>query len=259
MEGKKCKKCGVLIFSKKESCDQCLKLVARLYAKKNIEKYATLGKCRCSRDVKLGRKQCNVCYTDKRNRAAEFRNKTKNLVFNHYGNKCINCNEAIAQFLTIDHVNGGGKQHCKSIKNIGLYRWIWKNNYPPEFQILCWNCNYLKHYNSLLLKNTKESISRNKEALNKKLKVISHYGSECVCCKMDNPLILCIDHINENGSKHRQQLKQTTTVKGSGISFYRWVIKNNYPPDLQILCFNCNSAKHFYGQCPHQLKTIKES
>ncbi|MEK6880755.1 MAG: hypothetical protein AABY22_14145, partial [Nanoarchaeota archaeon] len=46
-------------------------------------------------------------------------------------------------FLTIDHINGGGHQHRRDrdpgVKSI--YLWLQRNNYPPGFQTLCWNCN----------------------------------------------------------------------------------------------------------------------
>lgn len=73
-------------------------------------------------------------------------------------------------------------------------------------------------------------------------KVIEHYGGRCVCCDESTFEFLAIDHINGMGEQQRKQWR-------SG-NFYTWIMKNNYPLDLQILCHNCNSAKGFY--CPHQ-------
>jgi len=61
-----------------------------------------------------------------------------------------------------------------------------------------------------------------------------------------NIKFLTLDHINGDGSQHRK------TIPAS--YFYRWVIKNDYPKTLQILCWNCNWAKGFYKICPHQEK-----
>jgi hypothetical protein len=32
---------------------------------------------------------------------------------------------------------------------------------------------------------------------------------------------------------------------------HRWLKNSGYPPGFQVLCFNCNFAKHRKGQCPH--------
>jgi predicted restriction endonuclease len=77
-------------------------------------------------------------------------------------------------------------------------------------------------------------------------KVLVHYGSKCACCGETIPEFLTIDHINNDGASHRRKLLK------SGGSLYRWIIKNNFPPDLQILCWNCNCSKGHYGICPHE-------
>jgi hypothetical protein len=76
-------------------------------------------------------------------------------------------------------------------------------------------------------------------------RVMEHYGGKCACCGEMAPEFLTIDHINNNGAKHRKELG------GSG-PLCRWIIKNNFPPDLQILCWNCNMAKSQHGTCPHK-------
>jgi hypothetical protein len=48
------------------------------------------------------------------------------------------------EFLSIDHVDGGGYQHRKQLKDDGLYRWLKRNKYPTGFQVLCMNCNVAK-------------------------------------------------------------------------------------------------------------------
>lgn len=79
--------------------------------------------------------------------------------------------------------------------------------------------------------------------------VLRHYGARCVCCGETEPQFLTIDHINNNGAAHRRSLGHG---RNTGSSFYRWIIKNNFPNDLQVLCCNCNVAKGLYGICPHQ-------
>lgn len=75
-------------------------------------------------------------------------------------------------------------------------------------------------------------------------KVLEYYGNKCACCGESTFEFLAIDHIFGMGDEQRKKWR-------SG-NFYTWIMKNNYPNDLQILCHNCNSAKGFYGKCPHQ-------
>jgi hypothetical protein len=71
-------------------------------------------------------------------------------VLQHYGGnppKCACCGEANLSFLTIDHINGGGVQHRKTIhvrSGTGFFCWLRRNGYPEGFQVLCFNCNHAK-------------------------------------------------------------------------------------------------------------------
>jgi hypothetical protein len=88
-------------------------------------------------------------------------------------------------------------------------------------------------------------VAISKKATTKKRDlIISHYGGECACCGEGEKRFLAIDHKNGGGAKERAKV-------GWGTKFYIWVIKNGYPPHLQLLCHNCNMAKAFYKVCPH--------
>lgn len=80
--------------------------------------------------------------------------------------------------------------------------------------------------------------------------VMSHYGDHCVCCGETNKFFLSLDHINNDGKAHRLTVGKGKFSSG-GANFFRHVRNAGYPPHLQILCFNCNHAKAFYGSCPH--------
>ena len=82
----------------------------------------------------------------------------------------------------------------------------------------------------------------------RKLEAFSAYGGKCSCCGEDNSIFLTIDHVNEDGFKH-------LNPKGKrymGNQLYSWLRQNNYPVGFQVLCWNCNAAKHILGICPHQ-------
>lgn len=81
--------------------------------------------------------------------------------------------------------------------------------------------------------------------------VIAAYGGSCQCCKEDGIEFLAIDHINGGGRAHRKRMNL-----GAGSQFYSWLRRRKWPKGYQILCHNCNIAKHHYGQCPHKLRRI---
>jgi len=65
-------------------------------------------------------------------------------VLQHYSAEeplCDCCGETHIEFLSVDHVKGGGQKHRKVIGQSGLYSWLKKNSFPPGFRVLCHNCN----------------------------------------------------------------------------------------------------------------------
>jgi hypothetical protein len=50
---------------------------------------------------------------------------------------------SIVEALSIDHTNGGGHAHARLIGG-SLYKWLRKNHFPPGFQVLCMNCQWIK-------------------------------------------------------------------------------------------------------------------
>lgn len=84
-----------------------------------------------------------------------------------------------------------------------------------------------------------------------KKKIIDKYGGKCACCGEPETDFLNIDHVNNDGNEHRKELGWRST----GVYFYRWLKKNNYPTGFQVLCFNCNYSKHIgRGVCAHKRK-----
>jgi hypothetical protein len=83
-----------------------------------------------------------------------FNRKNKIFVLRHYGGnppRCLCCGEAEIDFLTIDHVNGGGREHQREIRRGSIVQWLWEQRraFPLGFQVLCFNCNCAKgHYGS---------------------------------------------------------------------------------------------------------------
>lgn len=75
--------------------------------------------------------------------------KRKMAAFDAYGGRaCKCCGETILTFLTIDHINGcSPEKREEQGLGSGLYSWLKKHNYPPGFQVLCFNCNLGRQIN----------------------------------------------------------------------------------------------------------------
>ncbi len=61
--------------------------------------------------------------------------------------KCSCCGESDLRFLTLDHVNGGGREHKEKTTggncSTAYYLFLKKRGFPqnPPLTILCFNCN----------------------------------------------------------------------------------------------------------------------
>jgi len=202
-----------------------------------------------------------------------FNNKLE--AFNKYGGPvCACCGETHFDSLTIDHLNNDGHAHKRKsgskISGRALYNWLKKNNYPFGYQVLCFNCNYLKHIlghipyyriNICSGNNINESdmlqeryggksIHYMRNNFRYKLDVINAYGThQCSWCDEKDFNSLSIDHIDNDGAAHRKLIfKNNKNNKNnaklpSGLGFYLWLKRNNYPPGFKILCLNCNCVK----------------
>lgn len=77
---------------------------------------------------------------------------------------CACCSETHIEFLAIDHVNGGGYQHRKSLGNGHLWAWFIKSGFPQGFQVLCHNCNMAKGFYSACPHDTYKQIAKGLDA-----------------------------------------------------------------------------------------------
>ncbi len=117
---------------------------------------------------------------------------------------------------------------------------MWKkNNKKAAYAI------YRRDY----LKNREKRNEITKKYIRRlRLSVLTHYGGDppkCACCGESEIKFLTIDHINGRGREDHKRV-------GGGSGFYCWLKRNNFPEGFQVLCYNCNCTKGFYGQCPHQ-------
>lgn len=91
-------------------------------------------------------------YLNRKDKIREYNHNLKKIIYEHYGNKCACCGEIEFKFLSIDHINNDGHHNKK--RKLGKYKnsWDWykyiiKNNFPDNLQLLCMNCNFGKRMN----------------------------------------------------------------------------------------------------------------
>lgn len=211
-------------------------------------------------------KRCAYC--TKHARRTILRRKIK--VLTAYGGCCQCCGETQLEFLSIDHINGGGILHRKTISS--LYQWLIKNHFPEGFRVLCINCNtgrsrnnradcggkcshkdtHISH-NNLLITPYVWNIACNgksnrKSELKLKFHVLEKYGAKCQCCGVNQYEFLSIDHIKGGGNQH---------VKSIVGNIYSWLVKNNYPKDFRAMCMSCNQGRSINGGiCPHKCDIV---
>ena len=87
-------------------------------------------------------------------------------------------------------------------------------------------------------------VTSRRYRLKAKLECITHYGGKCVCCGESNIKFLTMDHVNNDGAKHRLETNR--------FLIYAWLRSQGYPEGYQVMCFNCNCGRYYNGGvCPH--------
>jgi hypothetical protein len=263
------------------------KLREKLKESHKTERYKELNLIRQARYRKKNREQINIrhkIFQDKPENKTKYKKlqqiyaqknkdkiRQKNTIYNHalkmtimkhYSQSeipyCKMCNEIRHEFLSIDHMNNDGAEHRKTISSgKQMYHWLRAKNYPEGYQVLCLNCQFRK------------KSKRTRKPLLIKHRVLSHYSKGepiCECCGEKDLVALSIDHINGGGNAHRRSLKSS---ERSGIAFYLWLQRNNFPSGFRVLCLSCNFSRGRFGYCPHekerqaqalaQTETLKDS
>lgn len=85
----------------------------------------------------------------KRKRSREERRVMRLAALEYYSKgsmDCECCHENNIEFLTLDHIDGGGGKHRKELKKKGIgsnfFIWLRKQGYPSGLRVLCMNCNF---------------------------------------------------------------------------------------------------------------------
>jgi hypothetical protein len=144
---------------------------------------------------------------------------------------------------------------CRSCKRNSIAEWRRKN---PERTREISRRSAAKHPDKVKARNrayyqkNRERAAQQERKRYQRLKdeaYAAYGGYRCVCCGETERLFLCLDHVNNDGNKHRQEV--------APVRLYYWLKQQRYPPIVQVMCFNCNQGKRLNGGiCPHQRKSV---
>ena len=119
----------------------------------------------CGEIVWRPKTRCRTCYVthrypDEGRRTSQYvkdylktwRQNLRAEVFSHYGGRCVCCGETEDVFLVIDHVLDNGAEERRRINKgkargasgSATYLYIRRSGFPPDYQVLCHNCNFAK-------------------------------------------------------------------------------------------------------------------
>lgn len=141
---------------------------------------------------------------------------------------CAKCGTLHLEFLEVDHIMGGGREHSRNIKT-NLHRWLRQNNYPDGFQVLCSNCNTKKY--RLYCKSK------------------AYNGTEKQKYDFDRLYAKRLQKLNENANNNVESCECCGEIDQDVLCMTK---------EGKILCCNCSQSITRYGYCPHNLPTRYE-
>lgn len=212
---------------------------------------------RCGKnELNNGHTRCNECLEKQRNynkKYYETVDKQKRYLARKESGLCTHCGKS----------PNNGTNYCDDCRRSANEKEIQKR-FISESKGLCGICEKILadegyktcqkcreksikwYYSNGGKEGQKQKIIKMKEI------IFEYYGSKCACCGHDDKRFFTIDHVNNDGAEHRRRLTGSKR-QGCGLYTYKWIIQNNFPDTIQVLCANCNWGKRMNnGTCPHK-------
>ena len=209
-------------------------LTGRIWYKNNKEQKGLVGKKwyenNKERRKLIGRSNYSKNKESYRLAHMRYRHSLRLEAINVYGGALCKCGESRVSALTIHHKDNNGANHRRKL-GLGsntLIKWLKKNNFPPGFEVLCFNCNWLEHL----------KYNRCKTPLLKQ-EFMNRLGGKCKVCNKQDVRILTTHHIKHDGAEHRQQLTGRRR-NGSSATFYKKILESGDFSNLECRCLSCN-------------------
>lgn len=258
---------GTLTTKRRAACRMCTR-----------NKREVNGRCRlCTRPTT--KKVCDDCNKKQCDNGVKRRESDRLSCFEHYGVTCACCGQPNLDYLTIDHVQGGGSEHKRQLGWGHLPGWLRRNNYPAGFQTLCYNCNcakgklgYCPHKGpeSGVVEVKRRLILPDPNIANQPCRNcgdLTNGYSACERCRAifadrkrrehEKNRLSCFEHYGLVCAKCSEPNTHFLTfdhINNNGAEHRRadksaiahlgtWLHRHGYPSGFQVLCYNCNSSK----------------
>lgn len=212
-----CYGCGKVPEPGKRTCTDCLARDRRRYAE-----LRAAGLCYCGRKPEPGRRRCQVCL----GRSSTISQTVR--VANVAAGRCFCGGSPRPGKMTCELCAARNLEAAARRRDAGLCRC--GKNPPAPGKTTCQSC---RDYKAVRLRELREQVVRG-------------YGGCCVNCGEDDPNVLELDHVANDGGKHRRE------TSGPGNRMYAWAVENGFPARLQLLCASCHLAKTRTGDCSYR-------
>ena len=207
-------------------CEKCrVTTNSRVSKFRNIKKNGTAC-IRCGSNKMVGKYLCGECQEKQTARAKQVRD------YRREAGICIQCGNANVK-IPHTYCDECRRKSLEKLKKSGLCATCRKVPHA-EGKTSCAECSKAR---AQFLRNLRFTVMEN------------YGGVRCACCGETEFVFLAIDHVDGNGNEHRQLVGGS---KKASQQVFRWIVRNNFPPGFQVLCHNCNTAKHILGECPHE-------
>lgn len=184
----------------------------------------------CTREARPGKTKCESCAAGARRRMKKIHTWRKAAGLCYYCGKPPRDGKSTCQACFLRHT-----------KQVSTFQ-------KRRMAGLCGACGIVSHEARCQQCTEKEARRQKVYRMALRAEVLAAYGSVCTCCGEINPKFLTFDHINNDGAKQRHKGQCA-----AGTQFLLQLRHKNYPPDIQVLCWNCNSGRGYNGGiCPHK-------
>ena len=106
---------------------------------------------------------------------------------------------------------------------------------------------YREEHRERINESCKKSARKCRD-INRKVIIIA-LGGKCNCCGESEFAFLTIDHVHNDGAAERRKLSAASFYYKFRRQIDQGIVDTE---NYQILCWNCNAARHRLGECPHK-------
>lgn len=144
-------------------------------------------------------------------------------------------------YCSVDGCNG----ETRGMGFCGKHYQRWQYHEDPEFKKKRMDYTKKRHSDIKALRaidpvlDEKMRVETRVWMQERKRRAIEVLGGSCVCCGIDVPWVLTVDHVKPLAGKRRE----------SQSIIFRKIIDGGERSEYQVMCSGCNSSKNHGSQC----------